>query len=71
MRFSRVDYDVQKPQNANPLFRFLPEVSFAIPGEALYGTGDPDLSGHTSQFGFYLQDDWEVTDRLTLNHGVR
>ncbi|AXR08211.1 TonB-dependent receptor [Salinimonas sediminis] len=25
----------------------------------------------TRQFGIYLQDDWEVTDRLTLNIGVR
>src|SRR3546814_3258981 len=23
------------------------------------------------QFGIYIQDDWEVTDRLTLNLGVR
>jgi outer membrane receptor protein involved in Fe transport len=71
VRVSRVDYDVQKAQNANPLFRFLPEVSFTFPGEALFGTGDPDLSGHTTQYGLYVQDDWEATERLTFNLGVR
>ena len=71
VRVSKVDYDVVKRQNGNPLFRYLPEVSFDFPGEALYGTGNPDLSGDTTQYGFYIQDDWEVTPRLTLNLGVR
>jgi outer membrane receptor protein involved in Fe transport len=71
VRVSRVDFDVVKEQRGNPVFRYLPEVSFEFPGEALFGTGNPDLSGHTTQFGFYLQDDWDVTDRLSLNLGFR
>jgi outer membrane receptor protein involved in Fe transport len=71
VRVSKVDFNVVKDLNGNPLFRYLPEVSFDFPGEALYGTGDPDLSGDTTQYGFYLQDDWEATRRLTLNLGVR
>ncbi len=71
LRYSRVQYDVFKTQNGNPLFRYLPEISFQFPGEALYGTGNPDLSGDTTQYGLYVQDDWEITPKLTLNLGVR
>ncbi len=33
LRFSRVEYDVFKSQNGNPLFRYLPEISFQFPGK--------------------------------------
>ena len=32
---------------------------------------DPFVSTSNSQFGIYIQDDWQVTDRLMLNLGVR
>ncbi len=32
---------------------------------------DPFVSSSNKQFGFYVQDDWEVNDKLTLNIGVR
>src|SRR3546814_2233304 len=35
------------------------------------GNGNPIVNSDNWQFGIYLQDDWEVTDRLTLNIGVR
>lgn len=35
------------------------------------GDGDPNIRSKNFQFGAYIQDDWEVTDRLTLNLGVR
>lgn len=71
LRAARVEYDIEKPLNANPLFRFQPELGFAFPGEAEYGSGNPDLSDDTTQFGLYIQDDWDATDRLTLNIGIR
>ena len=35
------------------------------------GNGDPIVESDNFQFGVYIQDDWDVTDRLTLNLGIR
>src|SRR5256714_1572541 len=44
----------------------------AVTGMAASG-GDPyfDMPGGTKQLGFYFQDDWKITKRLTLNLGAR
>lgn len=34
-------------------------------------TGEGQVTTDNTQLGLYVQDDWEVTDRLTLNIGVR
>jgi Carboxypeptidase regulatory-like domain/TonB dependent receptor-like, beta-barrel len=69
--FSFLNYDVTKLLNGNPVFRFRQDEQFAFPFEAGYGVGNPDLSTKNHQFGLYIQDDWIVRPRLTLNAGVR
>jgi outer membrane receptor protein involved in Fe transport len=68
---SFLSYDVTKLLTGNPVFRFRQDENFAFPFEAGYGVGNPDLSTDNRQIGFYLQDDWNVNSRLTVNAGVR
>jgi len=66
-----LDYQVFKDFVGNPVFRFRSAENYEFPFEANYGLGNPDLSGDNTQIGAYVQDDWHVTDRATLNLGVR
>ena len=69
--FSVLDYDVNKHLFGNPLFRVRSSTGFAFPSEASYGVGNPDLSATNNQFGIFVQDDWTVASRLTVNAGLR
>jgi hypothetical protein len=64
-------YEVSKLLVGNPVFEFRQDDDFSFPFQARYGVGDPDLSSDNRQFGFYLQDDWTPTPRLTINAGLR
>ena len=66
-------YDVQKLFNENPEFDYSSSISpdFSFPYQAFFGFGNPDLSTSNNQYGFYAQDDWTVTPRLTVNVGLR
>jgi TonB dependent receptor/Carboxypeptidase regulatory-like domain len=69
------EYRIDKLLFGNPVFRFRNDaannLSYDFPHEASYGVGDPRVSSDNTQFGVFLQDDWEIARRLTLNLGVR
>lgn len=65
------NYDVEKRLDANPIFRYRSDISSNFPFEADYGAGDPRIDASNTQFGIYLQDDWNPTPRLALNLGLR
>jgi hypothetical protein len=64
-------YSMNKQINENPVFVFNSGNSFAFPVEARYGAGDPLVEGNNTQFGVYVQDDWNPNDQLTINAGIR
>lgn len=66
-------YKVQKYFNGNPVFNYRYDIdpTFQMPFEALYGVGDPNMNAKNKQFGWYIQDDWNVTPQLLLNLGLR
>jgi len=67
-------YNVNKSQNGNPEFKFLPDANGAfsdIPFEADFGIGNPFLSVSNNEYGIYGQDNWQVNPHLQLNLGVR
>jgi hypothetical protein len=73
---SFLHYAVDKEFNGNPLFSFYDDPAngvpdYMIPAEAVYGVGDPTIDANNTQIGLYVQDDWQVNRRLTLNLGVR
>jgi hypothetical protein len=74
-------FTVDKQFNGNPLFKFfndprdaanpMDDLTYNFPAEAVYGVGDPLVEANNTQFGLYVQDDWQIGRRLTLNLGVR
>jgi len=80
-KLSLLKYTVDKQFNGNPTFRYFnydpdsmragDELGYGFPAEASYGVGDPLIESNNAQIGLYVQDDWEIGRRLTLNVGVR
>ena len=66
-----VEYDVIRPLNGNPQFIFRATNNWAFPVEATAGFGNPDIGASNRQLGLFVQDDWSVNRRLTLNLGIR
>jgi TonB dependent receptor/Carboxypeptidase regulatory-like domain len=68
-------YKIDKSLYGNPLFVFREDpandLDYDVPFEARYGVGDPIVSAQNTQFGVFVQDDWQIMPKLTLNAGVR
>jgi Carboxypeptidase regulatory-like domain/TonB dependent receptor len=47
------------------------DLTFDFPAEARLGTGDPNIKAKNTAIGLYIQDDWQVNDKLELNLGLR
>lgn len=76
LKYKRVRMNDFEQRPYNPQFYYDVDGDLAIPyqvsfGAPLPGLPDRNVTSRNNQFGIYLQDDWEVNDRLLLNLGVR
>ncbi len=73
-----LNYRVLKQNGVVPRFVYeevghdptLPD-SFKYPDRVEFRAGNPNFLTDNTQFGVYLQDDWSLNDRLTINAGIR
>ncbi len=70
VKYSRQRYEFNKLFNVQPKYVFRgPDYSF--PQQAFLGLGDPQITARNNIFGIFVQDDWDVTDKLQINLGIR
>jgi outer membrane receptor protein involved in Fe transport len=76
-KYKKVDLTAQDARDINPQFYFSvdPSGTADAPWKAFFTNPVPGLNpvakSSNKQFGIYIQDDWAVNDKLTLNLGVR
>lgn len=71
-----VSLNAQQLNFTNPQFTYNIDYSRDVPwrvqfGVPVDGLGDGTVKSKNFQLGLYIQDDWDVTDRLTINAGIR
>ncbi|HVI57663.1 MAG TPA: TonB-dependent receptor [Luteimonas sp.] len=83
VKYKEVDLTQSENSTANPSFYYAvndgslagPTGTSAIPYQVKFNLpfagATPSVTTSDKQFGIYIQDDWNVTDRLQLNLGVR
>jgi hypothetical protein len=74
-RVEFTDIEFNNAAFVQPRYTFRREAAnnldFTFPAEARLGLGDSRIASSNVQYGLYIQDDWQVTDKLELNLGVR
>ncbi|WP_306003468.1 TonB-dependent receptor [Brevundimonas sp. C43] len=76
-KYSRQRYEVSKSFGTDPLFYYdfdgRPETSGSstVPYRVVVGTPFPNVNLENDVVGLYAQDDWQITDKLELNLGLR
>lgn len=80
-RYKRIDLYAADALNANPQFLYIlgsPTFTDDTPYQAVFakpvtGVGGltPSVESPARQYGFYIQDDWQVNEHLMLNLGLR
>lgn len=82
IKYKNIELTTLQQQPYNPQYTYNVEINgpdtFALEqpfkvewGVPAAGTVGGAVVADSEQFGIYIQDDWEVTDRLTLNIGIR
>lgn len=85
VKFKQITLSAIEQNPRNPQFFYSLDVTSIVPttttldavpyklewGAPLNGIGDGAAKSDGRQFGFYVQDDWDVSDRMTLFLGVR
>jgi outer membrane receptor for ferrienterochelin and colicin len=77
MGIKYADYGVTIFQNNNAIPSYTYQEGAGFPGgfitpyQAVYSPLGASANIHTNQFGTYIQDDWDITQRLQLNLGIR
>jgi outer membrane receptor protein involved in Fe transport len=76
LKYKQIKVNAFEQQPYNPQFSYDINNSLTLPfqvkfGAVLPGFADPNVTSRNKQFGIYLQDDWELNDRLLVNLGVR
>ena len=76
MKYKAITVNTLQQNNFNPQFFYDIKESLTVPIRVEFGApvsalGNGTVNSDNKQFGLYIQDDWEVNDKLTLNLGVR
>lgn len=73
VKIARQEYEAAEGSFFEPQFTYAPgDYTFSgDPIRAEVGFGNPYATGENTQIGLYIQDDWDITDRLQLNLGIR
>jgi outer membrane receptor protein involved in Fe transport len=76
VKYKQITINAFEQQPYNPQFYYDVDQDLVTPYQVVFGAVLPgvparNVESDNKQFGIYLQDDWDVTDQLQLNLGLR